>query len=276
VGTAIGSGRFSAIAEALSPLVQLTRQSPMNSPRSSVYDASCSPLPNDVIQEAGDRLEDRTPREILTWALKEFEGRLTLATGFGAEGIALIDMAIKIDRAVDIFSLDTGFFFPETYELWDQVESRYGIKIRRLTPSVSPDEQDIQHGPRLWERSPDQCCAIRKIEPLGRALEGYDGWITAIRRDQTRARENSKVVEWDSRWNLVKVNPLAKWTSRDVWRYVIGNDLSYNPLHDAGYASIGCVHCTRAVSAGEDPRAGRWAGRHKTECGLHGDGAPVA
>jgi phosphoadenosine phosphosulfate reductase len=260
VGTATGKQVLATRTEEQGPLDDKSLASGVS---------KASPDLLDLIRRAADRLEDRTPEEILTWSLKEFPGRTTLATGFGAEGVALIDMAIKIDLGVDIFSLDTGFFFPETYELWEQIESRYGVKIRRMTPVLTADEQDRLHGPRLWERSPDQCCGIRKIEPLRRALDGFDGWITAIRRDQTAARASARVVDWDGKWQLVKVNPLAKWTRRDVWRYIVGNDLPYNPLHDIGYSSIGCVHCTRAVKPGEDDRAGRWSGHQKTECGLH-------
>ncbi|HEY6328002.1 MAG TPA: phosphoadenylyl-sulfate reductase [Blastocatellia bacterium] len=223
----------------------------------------------EILDRAAETLEDRSPLEILEWAFEQFPGQLTLATAFGAEGIALIDMAVRVNPNVDIFSLDTGFFFPETYRLWDEVEKKYGISIRRMTPALSPTEQDQVHGPRLWERDPNLCCAIRKLAPLQHALAGFDGWITAIRRDQTPSRANAKTVEWDRRWQKVKMNPLARWARDDVWRYVIGNKLPYNPLHDVGYSSIGCTHCTRAVGAGEDERAGRWAGSEKTECGLH-------
>jgi phosphoadenosine phosphosulfate reductase len=227
-----------------------------------------------LIHETGRELDNASAEEILAWALGRFSPRITVATGFGAEGVALIDMALKLDPALDIFFLDTGFLFPETYELRDQIEARYGIKIRAVEPVLTPTLQEELHGPSLWAASPDQCCALRKIEPLKRALHGFDAWVAAIRRDQTAARANAKVVEWDIRWQLVKVNPLANWTSRDVWRYVVRNGLPYNPLHDIGYSSIGCVQCTRAVKAGEDDRAGRWPGHQKTECGLHG-GDPV-
>jgi phosphoadenosine phosphosulfate reductase len=227
-----------------------------------------------VIDDAARELDNASAEEIIAWALGRFSPRITLATGFGAEGVALIDIALKLDPALDIFFLDTGFLFPETYELRDQLEARYGIKIRAIEPVLTPALQEELHGPSLWAASPDQCCALRKIEPLKRALAGFDAWVAAIRRDQTAARATARVVEWDSRWQLVKVNPLANWTSRDVWRYVVRNGLPYNPLHDIGYSSIGCVQCTRAVRAGEDDRAGRWPGHQKTECGLHG-GGPV-
>ncbi len=221
------------------------------------------------IEEAAFKLEEATPQEILEWAFDEFGETLTIATGFGAEGAALIDMATKVNRQPDVFFLDTDFLFPETYALRRRLEDRYGIEIRAYQSLLTPELQAQTHGANLWSRDPDLCCRIRKLEPLKEALQGRRAWVTAIRRDQTAARARAGVVEWDSRWQLVKVNPLARWTKREVWRYILEKDVPYNPLHDAGYLSIGCTHCTRAVGANEDERAGRWAGFKKTECGLH-------
>ncbi len=221
------------------------------------------------IETAAAQLEDASPEEIIRRAYEEFDDRITIATGFGAEGIALIDMAVKINPRPDVFFLDTGFLFPETYELRRRVEARYGIEIRAFQTSLTPEIQEEVYGPALWSRDPDLCCRLRKIEPLKEALTGRSAWFTAIRRDQTAARQNARAVEWDHRWQLVKVNPFVRWTKREVWNYIVKNDVPYNPLHDAGYPSIGCTHCTRAVRAGEDERAGRWSGRAKTECGLH-------
>ncbi|HXG64568.1 MAG TPA: phosphoadenylyl-sulfate reductase [Blastocatellia bacterium] len=223
----------------------------------------------DRIEGIATRLERAAPQEIIAWAFAEYGDKITIATGFGVEGMALIDMAVQINPRPEVFFTDTGFLFPETYALRRRVEERYGIEIRAFETPLTPELQDQEYGPRLWERDPDLCCRLRKLDPLGDALRGRSAWMTAIRRDQTAARANARVVEWDFRWQLVKVNPLAYWTKKDVWRYVVRNDVPYNPLHDQGYPSIGCTHCTRAVVAGEDDRAGRWAGHMKTECGLH-------
>jgi phosphoadenosine phosphosulfate reductase len=134
---------------------------------------------------------------------------------------------------------------------------------------LSPEEQERTHGSALWNRDPDLCCSLRKVEPLRRKLGELDAWITSIRRDQTSVRSGARRVEWDSKFNLVKINPIADWTSKQVWRYIHDHDVPYNELHNQDYPSIGCTHCTRAVRPGEDPRAGRWPGFAKTECGLH-------
>ncbi|HEX8089175.1 MAG TPA: phosphoadenylyl-sulfate reductase [Blastocatellia bacterium] len=222
------------------------------------------------IESASVRLESSPPEEVLRWAFKEFEDRISIATGFGLEGVALIDLAVKINPHADIFFLDTSFLFPETYLLRRRLEDRYRIEIRGLRTEMTPEAQEQSFGPRLWSTDPDLCCRLRKLEPLREGLSGRAAWMTAIRRDQTAARSASRVVEWDHQWGLVKVNPLVGWSKSDVWSYVRKNDVPYNPLHEQGYPSIGCTHCTRAVREGEDERAGRWSGFAKTECGLHG------
>ena len=213
--------------------------------------------------------ESWTAEELLDWALHRFERRVAVASAFGPEGMVLIDIALRLRPDVHVFTLDTGLFFPETYELMDEVERRYGIKIERLKPALTVDEQAAKHGASLWLRSPDRCCAMRKIEPLRKKLSALDAWIAAIRRDQTPDRAHAQKVEWDAKFGLVKINPLCDWTSDMVWDYVRANDLPYNPLHDRGYPSIGCAPCTNPVQPGDDPRSGRWAGLAKTECGLH-------
>ena len=224
----------------------------------------------DRINTMAEILESAAPQEILRWAFDEFGESVKIATGFGADGMALIDMAVKIISDPDIFFLDTGFLFPETYELRLQIEERYRIKVRAFSSELTPEMQSETYGPDLWLRDPDLCCRIRKLFPLKEALRGKRSWITAIRRDQTPERASARPVEWDRRWQLVKVNPLVRWSKRDVWNYIVKNNVPYNPLHDRGYPSIGCTHCTRAVGRGEDERAGRWTGFAKTECGLHG------
>ncbi|HJQ71630.1 MAG TPA: phosphoadenylyl-sulfate reductase [Blastocatellia bacterium] len=221
------------------------------------------------LEAAAVLLEKCAPQEIIKWAFNQFAGGLAIATGFGAEGVAMIDMAVKINPRPDIFFIDTDFLFPETYELRRRIEERYGIEIRAARPELTPQAQELELGPRLWSRDPDLCCRVRKLEPLKDALKGLSAWMTAIRRDQTRARATARMVEWDYLWQLVKVNPLAAWTKREVWDYIVKNDVPYNPLHDEGYPSIGCTHCTRSTAEGEAERAGRWSGQQKTECGLH-------
>lgn len=217
-------------------------------------------------------LESWPAADVLAWAAGRFPHRVGLATGLGAEGCVLIHLIAGQRLPIDIFTLDTGLLFPQTHQLWEQLEARYGVRIRAIRPRQSLEEQAAVHGPTLWARDPDRCCHLRKVEPLTSELASLslDAWITAIRREQTPDRAHAPVVERDARFDLVKVNPLVRWTRADVWRFLREHDVPYNPLHDEGYPSIGCEPCTTPVADGEDPRAGRWRGRQKTECGLHG------
>jgi phosphoadenosine phosphosulfate reductase len=176
-----------------------------------------------------------------------------------------------------VFVLDTSFLFPETYRLIEQVESRYGITVQRVLPALSPEGQSKVYGDELWSRDPDLCCRLRKVEPLQRRLAHLRAWVTSIRRDQTQDRAQIRKVEWDPRFGVMKINPLADWSSQRIWRYIRRRRLPYNPLQDQNYPSIGCMQCTRPVKPGEDPRSGRWPGFSKTECGLHtpGPDAPL-
>lgn len=221
-----------------------------------------------LIREAAERFEDESPEALLEWATTKFP-KLTLACSFGAEDVVLVDMLQKISPETDIFYLDTDFHFKETYETRDRLAAHYGIQFTRMSPLLTPEEQAAEHGDELWKRDPNACCNIRKVEPLTRHLAKWDAWITGIRRDQAPTRANARKVEYDGKFGLVKFNPLASWTSDDVWAYIRANDVIYNPLHDQNYPSIGCHYCTRQVMPGEDPRAGRWSGSEKTECGLH-------
>ena len=228
------------------------------------------------LEESGRALETATPLEVLRWATGQFGARLTFATGFGAEGCVLVDLIGRHRLPIDIFTLDTGLLFPETYDLWRRLEDRYALTIRGVRPELTVDEQSETHGPELWASHPDRCCDLRKVSPLVAELSGFDAWITAIRRDQTARRADALAVEWDPKFGLGKVNPLVGWSKKEVWSHLLRHDVPYNPLHDVGYPSIGCLHCTSAVAPGEDERAGRWRGAAKTECGLHapGDTAP--
>jgi phosphoadenosine phosphosulfate reductase len=223
------------------------------------------------VAEWQERVRGWSPVMLLEWAFGLWQDRVTLASSFGLEDMVLVDMACRVTRPVDVFCLDTGVLFPETYDVMARCEQQYPVVLRRIAPTLSLEAQERLYGPALWERNPDQCCAIRKVEPLTRALEGYQAWITGIRREQAPTRAQAEPLEWDAARGLVKLNPLAFWTQDDVAAYVRNQHVPYNPLHDQGYPSIGCVPCTRPVRPGEDPRAGRWAGFQKTECGLHVD-----
>jgi phosphoadenosine phosphosulfate reductase len=215
------------------------------------------------------------PEEVLRWAFDRFGRDVAISSAFGAEGMALIDIASRVQPDFRLFTIDTEFLFPETYNLMDQVEERYGIRIEKVYSVFSPEEQERIHGAALWSRDPDRCCHLRKVEPLRQKLAELRAWITSIRRDQTPDRASARKIEWDNKFGLVKINPLADWSSKDVWRYIQARNLPYNPLHDRHYPSIGCTHCTRAIAPGEDPRAGRWSGFAKTECGLHAKDLPA-
>jgi phosphoadenosine phosphosulfate reductase len=223
----------------------------------------------DKIAEVQLTAESWSPQQVLSWAFDTFGNDVAISSAFGAEGMVLIDMASRLRKDFRLFTVDTEFLFSETYNLMDRIEQKYEIKIERVFSLLSPEEQERVHGAALWTGDPDQCCNLRKVEPLRRKLGELRAWITSIRRDQTSIRENARKVQWDAKFGLVKVNPIADWTSKQVWRYLHEHDVPYNSLHDRNYPSIGCTHCTRAVRPGEDPRAGRWPGTGKTECGLH-------
>jgi phosphoadenosine phosphosulfate reductase len=221
-----------------------------------------------LLREKAEAFEHASPETVIRWAVETFP-KITFACSFGAEDVVLVDMLQKISPQTDIFYLDTNFHFRETYETRDRLAERYGVNFIRVLPRLTPEEQAEQYGDELWKKDPNACCNLRKVEPLVQILGKYDAWITGIRRDQAPTRANAKKVEYDTKFGLVKFNPLADWTSDDVWTYIRENDVIYNPLHDQNYPSIGCAYCTRPVMPGEDPRAGRWSGTDKTECGLH-------
>lgn len=222
------------------------------------------------LKKVNDSLEGKTPEEAIKWAVDNFETKeLSLACSFGAEDVALVDMLVKIKPDARIFYLDTDLLFKESFEVKERLIQKYGINPERYGAASTLDEMIKELGPELWKRDPDKCCNIRKMVPLAEALSNLKCWITGIRRDQAPTRANAPVVSWDAKFNLVKVNPLVRWTSKDVWDYITKHNVPYNVLHDKNFPSIGCEPCTRPVMPGEDPRAGRWAGFQKTECGLH-------
>ena len=229
------------------------------------------PRPAENLQNLSDRFEKSSPEEILRWAVETYGPGLTMATAFGVEGCVLLAMLSEIPggRDVRVFNLETGYQFPETLALRETILERYGIAVDFVHSRESVTDMEKRLGGPIYHRDPDECCRIRKIVPLREALSGHDAWISAIRRDQTPDRSGAGIVEWDSKFNLVKVSPLANWTRAEVWAYVHINEVPYNPLHEKGFPSIGCWPCTRAVADGDDDRSGRWASFAKLECGLH-------
>lgn len=216
--------------------------------------------------------ETKLPQDVLAATIERYGQKMVLACSFGAEDVVLVDMVHRLNPAVPMFYLDTDFLFPETYATRDRVIKRYELKpaqVIQVKSLLTPQQQAESHGDALWASHPDQCCQLRKVEPLTRVLKGYDAWITGIRRDQAPSRANAGLIEWDEKFTLIKVNPLARWTWADVWSYIKVYEVPYNPLHDHNYPSIGCTYCTAPVVPGDDPRAGRWKNFTKTECGLH-------
>ena len=224
---------------------------------------------DDELKAISDEFETAPPEVILRWAGEEFGPDIAFATGFGAEGCVIIAMLSNIRPGARIFYLDTDLLFPETYALRDRLAARFGVRFERRATRVSLGDQAREYGDRLWERQPNLCCQLRKVEPLKEMLSGLRAWVTAVRRDQSPTRAHMGLVERDKQFGLIKINPLAAWSARDVWDYIAGYDVPYNQLHDHGYPSIGCAPCTTPVQIGEDPRAGRWRGTVKTECGIH-------
>jgi len=222
-----------------------------------------------VFSRLNARLEQETAQDIITWAVETFGPGLAVGTSFGASGLVLIDLVLRVQPDADIFYIDTGFFFPETQTLVERVQDRYQRPLRRVTPALSVEAQNAQYGPALYQHNPDMCCYLRKVEPLQTALADSTAWVTAIRRDQATTRARTPAVAWNERYNVVKIAPLIHWREEEIWDYIHAHQLPYNELHDRNYPSIGCWPCTRPVQPGEDPRSGRWQGWDKVECGLH-------
>jgi phosphoadenosine phosphosulfate reductase len=222
------------------------------------------------VESLSQHFEPLEPRDLLLWAIEQFGHRLVVASSLGAENLVLLDMMSQLQPDFHAFFLDTDFHFPETLELKDRLQARYPrMQFQVIKPDLTPQQQAEHYGPELYKSNPDLCCRIRKVEPLNRVLSHYDAWMTGMRRDQSPTRAHLKKVEWDARRGCLKLIPLANWTDRQVWTYIMKNKIPYNPLHDYNYPSIGCLHCTAPVAPGQDPRSGRWQGQAKTECGLH-------
>ncbi len=207
--------------------------------------------------------------DILRWAYSEFGDRLCLTCSWQKQSSVLVHMVSELGLPVDVIELDTHLFFRETYETRDALVERYGLNLTHGPRIPTVAEQHRQEEPNLWESDPDRCCHIRKVEPLLEALGPYDAWISGIRRDQSPSRVGTPKVQLSERYGVLKLHPLADWDEKRVWAYIHVNEIPYNPLHDSGYRSIGCIPCTRPIAPGEEERAGRWAGSDKLECGIH-------
>ena len=213
--------------------------------------------------------EAMSAEDILRWAYSEYGDRLCLTCSWQKQSSVLVHMVSELGLPIDVIELDTQLFFRETYETRDRLIERYGLTLAPAPHIPTVAEQHRQEGPNLWETDPDRCCHIRKVEPLLEALGPYEAWISGIRRDQSPSRAGTPKVQLSERYGVLKVHPLADWDEKRVWAYIHVNEIPYNPLHDSGYRSIGCIPCTRPIAPGEEERAGRWAGSDKLECGIH-------
>jgi phosphoadenosine phosphosulfate reductase len=220
-----------------------------------------------LAEQAGRDLEGAQALDILRWADEQFGSAWAVASSMADAVVPSLAAAVR--PGVDILFLDTGYHFAETIGTRDAVAATLPVNVRTLTAKQTVAQQDTSFGPRLYERNPDQCCALRKVLPLRAALKDYVAWASGLRRDEAATRRNVKVVEWDEQRSMVKLNPIAGWTQEDVDRYIADNNILINPLLFDGYGSIGCWSCTRRLKPGEDARAGRWSGTNKVECGLH-------
>ena len=214
-------------------------------------------------------VEAMSAGDAIAWALETFRLDLRFAISFQKTSSVIVDLAHRLDGAASFFYLDTDLLFDETYTTRDALADRYSIDFQRYA-GISVEEQESLHGANLWRRHPDACCGIRKVEPMRAALRGAECWVSGIRRVDSKTRAGATKFGWDKRFGLWKLNPLADWTDEQVWNHIRENDVPYNSLHDEGYPSIGCTHCTTRPGTGEDARAGRWAGTDRAECGLNG------
>jgi phosphoadenosine phosphosulfate reductase len=217
--------------------------------------------------QAGRDLDGAPALEIVRWAVENLDGPLAVAGSM--QDAVLPHLVSQVVPGVDVLFLDTGYHFPETLQTRDVVARQLPLTVKNVTARQTVAEQDAEYGEKLHDRDPGLCCFLRKVAPLAEALAPYAAWVTGVRREEAPTRANTPVITWDENNGLVKVNPLATWTAADVEAYQVEHDLPRNPLTSQGYPSIGCGPCTRRVAPGEDPRAGRWAGRDKIECGIH-------
>ena len=221
----------------------------------------------EIVQHVGAELELAPAEHIIEWAFATFGERFCITSSMGDAVVA--HLAAKVAPGIDVVFLDTGYHFAETIGTRDAVAATMNVNVITIEPKQTVAEQDAEHGPELFKRDPDLCCALRKVEPLRTSLDGYDAWATGLRRAETKNRVIAPVVGWDAKKKKVKVSPIARWSDEDVDTYVAENGVLVNPLVYDNYPSIGCWPCTRRVAPGDDPRSGRWAGTNKTECGIH-------
>jgi phosphoadenosine phosphosulfate reductase len=231
-------------------------------------------LDSSEIHALSAEFETASPAEVLRWAFEQFGARAAIGTSFQGAGLVTIHHAVAAGIALPVFTIDTGLLFQETLELKRRLEGFFGITIESLVPELTVEAQAREIAPELWKVNPDLCCTIRKVEPLQRKLGEIDAWITGLRRDQSKGRARTQVLElyeFDRLRgrNILKVNPLADWSREEVWDYIRVHGIPYNPLADRGFRSVGCYPCTSAVSDEQDDRAGRWTGFDKKECGIH-------
>ncbi len=220
-----------------------------------------------LAERGAAELDGANADDLLRWTDENFGGNYIVASNM--QDAVLVDLAAKVRPGVDVLFLDTGYHFVETIGTRDAVEAVYDINVVNVTPENSVAKQDELYGKNLFAREANECCRMRKVEPLSKALRGYSAWVTGIRRVEAPTRANAPLVSWDKAFGLVKINPLAAWSDEDVQDYIDANDVLVNPLVFEGYPSIGCAPCTAKPVEGADPRSGRWAGQSKTECGLH-------
>lgn len=221
------------------------------------------------IKLLAEHFETRSVEEVLEWAVSRHSPKLVMTSNFGVEGVVLIDHLMRVAPETPIIYLNTGFQFSATDDVKERLRDRYKFNLIEARAMLTVEEQAQIYGERLYETNPDLCCRIRKVEPLQRALAGFEAWVAALRRDQSPTRADIKTVEWNASKEIVKIHPLANWTRSQAWSYIVKNNLPYNQLYDDGYTSIGCWPCTRQVAAGQHERSGRWAGSRKQECGIH-------
>jgi phosphoadenosine phosphosulfate reductase len=227
------------------------------------------PTITDLDHEAiAEELENLSAPEVLEWMFDQFGSRHYIACSFQKTSSVTAHLASQVNPDARFFYLDTDVLFPETYETRDRLAEGLGIEFDRFH-NLTIEEQAEQYGDELWKREPDACCGIRKVEPMRRALSSVDCWVAGVRRADSSTRAKAPKFAWDKKFGIWKLNPIADWSERDVWNYIHEHRLPYNPLHDRGYPSIGCTHCTQPVGPGGDPRDGRWAGVAKTECGIN-------
>jgi len=226
-------------------------------------------LRNEEIKELNERFEGHHADKVLRWAWNRFAEKAVLGTGFGPSGLFLMHRIKQLELGIPVFYLDTRLLFSQTYHLAEELKKKLGIEIFAIAPELTLEGQAKTYGDELWKRNPDQCCHLRKVLPLQKHLADKAAWITGVRRHQSSTRTQTPVVTYEPSHDVIKLNPMAAYSSDEIWDYIHEQGLPYNPMHDEGYPSIGCIPCTSPVQEGEDERSGRWRGEQKVECGIH-------